>query len=62
MKANILNPAWKYTPSGQTDIRKSRQKWLREYCRDYDAAVSENAFRDMVPVNLSVLTIRKGSK
>ncbi len=58
----ITDPSFKYVPAAQTDIRKSRQKWLREYCRDYDAAVSENAFRDMVPVNLSVLTIRKGQK
>lgn len=58
----IYEASFKYTPAAQTDIRKTRMKWLRDYARDWDAAHAENAFRNMVPQNVSALTIKKGVK
>lgn len=58
----ITDKAFRYTPSASTDIRKSRLKWLREYARDWEAAHAENAFRNMVPANVSALSVKRGSK
>lgn len=56
---SILDRAFRYTPSARTDIRKSRMKWLRQYARDWDDAHSENAFRNMMPVNVSAIAVKR---
>lgn len=55
----IYESDFRYTPSARTDIRKSRMKWLRQYSRDWDAAHAEQAFRNMMPVNVSALTVKR---
>jgi hypothetical protein len=39
MKPNILNPAWKYVPAAQTDIRKTIQREKKRLAEQQSKAV-----------------------
>ena len=57
----ITDPTFRYTPAAQTDIRKSRMKWLREYAKAFDEAHAENAARDARRATVTEIK-RKGAK
>lgn len=56
---NILDSRFKYVPAAATDLRAKFKKIERARAKAWDDAHAENAFRNMMPVNVSAIKVKR---